>query len=52
MKTIAEFTKKFGFKTVAEFVSSEEIYNQVKEIGVDYCQGYYFSAPLSYDQID
>ena len=51
VKTITEFTKKFGFKTVAEFVSNEEIYKQVKEIGVDYCQGYYFDAPLSYDQI-
>ena len=52
VKTITEFTKKFGFKTVAEFVSNEEIYNQVKEIGVDYCQGYYFDTPLSYDEIE
>lgn len=52
VKTITEFTKKFGFKTVAEFVSNENIYNQVKEIGVDYCQGYYFDAPLSYDEIE
>ena len=52
VKTITEFTKKFGFKTVAEFVSSEEIYNHVREIGVDYCQGYYFDAPLSYDEIE
>ncbi len=52
VKTIDEFAKKFGFSTVAEFVSSEDIYNQIKEIGVDYCQGYYFNAPLSYDEID
>ncbi len=52
VKTIKEFAQKFGFNTVAEFVSNEEIYNQTKEIGVDFCQGYYFSAPLSYDQID
>lgn len=51
VRTIDEFAKKFGFKTVAEFVSSEEIYEEVKEIGVDYCQGYYFDAPLSYDSI-
>ncbi|QDF28224.1 EAL domain-containing response regulator [Halarcobacter anaerophilus] len=51
VKTIDEFAKKFGFKTVAEFVSEEEIYNEVKEIGVDYSQGYYFDAPLSYDEI-
>ena len=52
VKTITEFAKRFGFATVAEFVSSEEIYNQIKEIGVDYCQGYYFDAPLSFDEID
>ncbi|AXH11633.1 EAL domain-containing protein [Halarcobacter bivalviorum] len=52
VKTITEFAKRFGFATVAEFVSSEEIYNQIKEIGVDYCQGYYFDAPLSFDQIN
>jgi diguanylate cyclase (GGDEF)-like protein len=52
VKTITEFAKKFGFNTVAEFVSSEDIYNQTKEIGVDFCQGYYFDAPLSYDAID
>lgn len=52
VKTITEFAQKFGFATVAEFVSSEEIYNTVKSIGVDYCQGYYFDAPLSYDEIN
>ena len=52
VKTITEFSKKFGFKTVAEFVSNEKIYNQVKEIGVDYCQGYHFYTPLSYDEIE
>ncbi len=52
VKTITEFAKKFGFSTVAEFVSSEEIYHQIKEIGVDYSQGYYFDAPLSYDEIE
>ncbi len=52
VKTITEFAKKFGFSTVAEFVSSEDIYDQIKEIGVDYSQGYYFDAPLSYDEIE
>ena len=51
VKTIDEFAKKFGFKTVAEFVSDENIYNEVKDIGVSYSQGYYFDAPLSYDEI-
>jgi EAL domain-containing protein (putative c-di-GMP-specific phosphodiesterase class I) len=50
--TIAEFTRKFGIATVAEFVSSQEIYDAVKELDITYSQGYYFDAPLSYDDIN
>ena len=45
VQTIADFSKKFGFKTVAEFVSSEEIYEMVKSMDIDYCQGYHFGKP-------
>lgn len=34
-----------GIKTVAEFVSSEEIQQQVCRIGIDYSQGYYIGKP-------
>lgn len=51
VKTISEFAKKFGFATVAEFVSSEDIYDKIKGIGIDYSQGYYFDRPLSYDEV-
>lgn len=50
--TIANFSKEFGVKTVAEFVSNEDIYNKIKELKIDYCQGYYFERPLSYNLID
>ena len=36
-----------GELTLAEFVENEEIYNIIKEMGADYSQGYYFSAPLA-----
>lgn len=49
--TIANFSKEFGVKTVAEFVSKEEIYNKIKELKIDYCQGYYFERPINYDSI-
>jgi len=45
VSTIVEFSKKLGMKTVAEFVESEEIFKIVKELGIDYSQGYYFSEP-------
>jgi len=44
-ESILFFTNKVGFKTVAEFVHSKEIYEIVKSMGVDYAQGYYFGEP-------
>jgi diguanylate cyclase (GGDEF)-like protein len=52
VSTIANFSKEFGVKTVAEYVSNEDIYNKIKELNIDYCQGYYFSRPLNYDSIN
>ncbi len=46
VETIVVFAKKIGAKTVAEFVHNEDIFNIVKNLGVDYSQGYYFSPPL------
>jgi diguanylate cyclase (GGDEF)-like protein len=46
VETIVSFAKKIEASTVAEFVHNEEIFNIVKELGVDYSQGYYFSPPL------
>ena len=43
--TIIDFAKRQGFKTIAEFVSSEEIFNKVKDLGIDYVQGYYINEP-------
>ena len=45
-KTIVYYAKNSGIKTIAEFVHNEETFNIVKEIGVDYAQGYYFAEPL------
>lgn len=50
VETIVLFAHKIGAKTIAEFVHNEEIFNIVKDLGVDYSQGYYFSPPLP--QID
>lgn len=45
VSTIVDFSKKLGMKTIAEFVENDEILKIVKELGVDYSQGYHFSAP-------
>ena len=45
VRTILTFAKNMGIKTVAEFVASESVYKKIKELGVDYSQGFYFSEP-------
>lgn len=47
VKSIVTFTKEQNIKTVAKFVENEAIYNIVKNIGIEYSQGYYFGKPLS-----
>ena len=44
-ETIVDFAKKLNIKTVGEFVYSKEVFEQIKEVGVDYAQGYYFGKP-------
>ncbi|MCK9454572.1 MAG: GGDEF domain-containing protein [Sulfurimonas sp.] len=45
VKGLVEFAKNIKIKTVAEFVCSQEISECVKELGVDYFQGYYHGEP-------
>ena len=42
---IIDFAKRKGIKTIAEYVENESILNKVKELGIDYSQGYFFSEP-------
>ncbi len=44
-KTIVDFCKQIGIKTVAEYVSDKEIFERVKELGIDYAQGYFIGEP-------
>ncbi len=46
VKTIITFAKESDKRVVAEFVENEEIFEKLKEMGIDYFQGYYFSMPL------
>jgi len=48
VKVINDFAKETGIKTIAEFVENEEIYNLVKKLHINYCQGYYFYKPKPY----
>jgi len=44
-QAILSYTKNIKVKTIAEFVHSKEVFEQVKKLGIDYAQGYYFGAP-------
>ena len=44
-QTIVDFSKKLGAKTIAEYVHSKEIFDIIKEMRVDYAQGYYIGRP-------
>ncbi len=44
-KAINTFSHSLGIKTVAEFVSDEAIFMKVRELGIDYTQGYYIAEP-------
>lgn len=45
VETIVEFAKKLGIKTIAEYVHSSVIMDKVKELGIDYAQGFYIDEP-------
>lgn len=47
IQSIIEFAHQLNIKTIAEFVSSEEIYHKVKSLGIDYLQGYYIGKPTA-----
>jgi len=51
VKSINEIGHVMGIKTIAEFVENEEILEQLKEIGVDYAQGYFVHTPEPLDNI-
>ena len=40
IKAIVEVSKKMGLKTVAEYVENKKILSILKELKVDYAQGY------------
>lgn len=46
VKSIVSFAKKSNMKVIAEFVSSKEIDELLRKLGVDYAQGFYYGKPL------
>ena len=51
VKAIHDVGKAMGMETIAEYVENEEILIKLKEIGVDYGQGYYFGKSEKLDSV-
>ena len=45
VETIKTFADKMGAKTIAEFVCNKKIFDEVKNVGIDFAQGYYIDEP-------
>ena len=37
--------ESLGIEKVAEFVHSEAVYEKIKELGIEYAQGFYLGKP-------
>jgi diguanylate cyclase (GGDEF)-like protein len=48
---IYNFANNLGIKVVAEFVSSSELFEVVREIGIEYVQGYHIGHVMSGEEI-
>lgn len=52
VESLVYMAKKLDIKVIAEYVHNESVYNIVKELDIDYSQGFYFSEPkISVDSL-
>jgi len=45
VKSIVTFAKEQNLQIIAEYIENESIFNIVKDLGIDFSQGYYFGKP-------
>ena len=51
VKAVVNMSHSMGYKVVAEGVETEEQLEALKNMGCDYIQGYFFSKPVSFDEL-
>lgn len=51
IKTIINFAKDLKLKVVAEGVETKEQFEELKKLGCDYFQGYYFYKPMPFEEL-
>ena len=52
VQAINSMCQVLGLRTIGEFAENETIINKLREIGVDYAQGYGISRPMPLDEIN
>ena len=52
VEAIAQIGESMGIRTIAERVDSADVLAQLAEIGIQYAQGHYISAPRPVDVLD
>lgn len=52
VRAITQVARALGKQTVAEFVENEVVLNLIREIGIDYAQGYHIGRPLPIEQLN
>ena len=52
IKSFLSFAKEQNIQTVGEFVENENIYLILRDLGMDYSQGYYFGKPKKIEEIE
>ena len=50
VESIVHFANKLEVQTIAEFVHSSDVMDKVKELGIDFSQGYYLGKPSLFTQ--
>ena len=50
LESIKKLANVYKYEVVAEYVSSEEIYDVVKDLNIEYSQGYYLGKPKHIDR--
>ena len=45
VEAITKIAHVMGIKTIAEYVESQKVMDKLKELGVDYAQGYFLGKP-------
>ena len=52
VRSVLSLARAFGFSVVAEGVETEREAQFLKDIGVDYAQGYFYSRPMAADAFE